>query len=185
MTSVLRLLAGSAGALALLGAAGGANASVVFNDIDSALLALAGSDFFGADLEDEPGAFEHEFSFSILDDSEANSSVTTIRLGSTDIDFTSIFLDGFAFTQTGFDPNAENWELATVALLAGGHTITLTGSVVGASGDGAYSGVLNVASDGGGGGNEVPEPSTWAMMILGFGGTGAVLRRRRNSLARA
>jgi len=25
----------------------------------------------------------------------------------------------------------------------------------------------------------VPEPATWAMMILGFGGTGAILRRRR------
>jgi hypothetical protein len=25
----------------------------------------------------------------------------------------------------------------------------------------------------------VPEPATWAMMILGFGGVGAVMRRRR------
>ena len=25
----------------------------------------------------------------------------------------------------------------------------------------------------------IPEPSTWAMTILGFGGIGAVLRRRR------
>jgi len=183
MTSVMRLLAGSAGALALLGA-GGASASVVFDDIDSVLLALAGSDFFGADLEDEPGDFTHEFEFSILDDSEANSSVTTILLGSTDIDFSSIFLDGFAFTQTGFDPAAENWELATVGLLAGDHSIVLKGSVVGTSGDGAYSGVLNVAADGGGGGNEIPEPSTWAMMILGFGGTGAMLRRRRHAMAR-
>lgn len=29
------------------------------------------------------------------------------------------------------------------------------------------------------GGGAVPEPSTWAMMILGFGAIGAVLRRRR------
>lgn len=29
----------------------------------------------------------------------------------------------------------------------------------------------------------VPEPSTWAMMILGFGAAGAVLRRRRLQLA--
>jgi hypothetical protein len=32
---------------------------------------------------------------------------------------------------------------------------------------------------GGGGGNEVPEPATWAMMIMGFGGVGAMMRRRR------
>lgn len=30
-----------------------------------------------------------------------------------------------------------------------------------------------------------PEPATWAMMILGFGGTGAVLRRRRREMALA
>jgi hypothetical protein len=29
------------------------------------------------------------------------------------------------------------------------------------------------------GGGTVPEPATWAMMIMGFGGIGAVLRRRR------
>lgn len=39
------------------------------------------------------------------------------------------------------------------------------------------------ASDGGGGGNEVPEPATWLMMIMGFGGVGAVMRRRRQALA--
>jgi hypothetical protein len=30
-----------------------------------------------------------------------------------------------------------------------------------------------------GGGGFVPEPATWAMMIMGFGGVGAMLRRRR------
>lgn len=29
----------------------------------------------------------------------------------------------------------------------------------------------------------VPEPATWAMMIMGFGGIGATLRRRRTALA--
>jgi hypothetical protein len=36
----------------------------------------------------------------------------------------------------------------------------------------------------GGGGNEVPEPSTWALMILGFGSAGAMLRSQRRRLAR-
>jgi len=34
-------------------------------------------------------------------------------------------------------------------------------------------------------GAAVPEPATWAMMLLGFGGIGVVRRRRRQSLARA
>jgi len=37
---------------------------------------------------------------------------------------------------------------------------------------------------GGGGGNVIPEPSTWALMILGFGGAGAMLRRNRRSMAK-
>jgi hypothetical protein len=38
---------------------------------------------------------------------------------------------------------------------------------------------------GGGGGNEIPEPATWAMMILGFGGVGVMMRRRRTATSPA
>jgi len=34
-------------------------------------------------------------------------------------------------------------------------------------------------------GGAVPEPATWAMLIFGFGGVGATLRRRRSQLAYA
>jgi hypothetical protein len=36
------------------------------------------------------------------------------------------------------------------------------------------------ASDSANGGNGVPEPATWTMMIIGFGGVGALIRRRRS-----
>ncbi|MBS0360721.1 MAG: PEPxxWA-CTERM sorting domain-containing protein [Proteobacteria bacterium] len=38
---------------------------------------------------------------------------------------------------------------------------------------------------GGGGGPTVPEPATWALMLLGFGAMGATLRRRRAAMAAA
>jgi PEP-CTERM motif len=31
--------------------------------------------------------------------------------------------------------------------------------------------------------NDVPEPSSWALMLIGFGGMGAMMRRRRTSVA--
>jgi hypothetical protein len=31
----------------------------------------------------------------------------------------------------------------------------------------------------------VPEPATWAMMLVGFGGIGAMIRRRRQTLVAA
>jgi len=40
---------------------------------------------------------------------------------------------------------------------------------------------LSLTGDVGG----VPEPATWAMMLMGFGGLGAILRRRRTALATA
>jgi hypothetical protein len=51
--------------------------------------------------------------------------------------------------------------------------------------DGAFQAsplVITVTDDRGGGG--VPEPATWAMMLIGFGGLGAMLRARRASVPR-
>ena len=49
----------------------------------------------------------------------------------------------------------------------------------------SYEQVYRLGVEGGaiGGGPGVPEPSTWAMMLLGFGGLGSVIRRRRARLA--
>lgn len=162
--------AATAAAMCLMLSAAPAHAAEFFDPIDQNLLDLAGSDFFGATIVDQPGAFSHQFTFTVGSQSSANSSFTTILLGASDIDFTSIFLDGFAFTQTGFDPFAEEWQLAAVSLASGSHTIFVNGSVVGASNNGAYSGGLNVAA--------VPEPATWAMLLFGFGAIGFGMRRR-------
>ena len=40
-----------------------------------------------------------------------------------------------------------------------------------------------VGGGGGGGEGGVPEPESWALMVLGFAGFGSVLRRRRRTLA--
>ena len=66
--------------------------------------------------------------------------------------FTFAFLSGL-----GFDPNVNN--TYSVNLSAGGHSLTTYAQV----GSGA-----------------VPEPATWAMMLIGFGAIGLQMRRRKS-----
>ncbi len=62
----------------------------------------------------------------------------------------------------GFDPNTNN--TYQVDLAAGGHSLTAFAQL--GTGVGA-----------------VPEPATWAMMLIGFGGIGFSMRRRRRTTA--
>lgn len=52
-------------------------------------------------------------------------------------------------------------------------------------GYGGFSSLLSNGNTITGGGNDVPEPATWALMLVGFGATGAMLRSSRRRLARA
>jgi hypothetical protein len=61
-------------------------------------------------------------------------------------------------------------------------SFTLTGSGV-RTGSFALPGIDNLAFGNGNGVSAVPEPSTWAMMILGFAGVGFMAYRRRNQAA--
>jgi len=178
------LLGAAALAVTLMAGATAANAATTFNLIDSAALNLNGTEGFSATITDDLGAFEHAFTFTLDLPNEANSTIGTIKLGAKDIDFSSIDLDGTAFTQVGFDPSGENWQLLATALASGSHTLTVKGSVVGfgLTPGATYTGSLNLDLDGGGG-NVIPEPATWVMMIMGFGGVGALMRRRRHGLA--
>jgi hypothetical protein len=99
--------------------------------------------------------------------------------------FTVVVNGGLAtFTETGL-ANGQNK-----------YTITATGTDFIHSLDFTFTGALvndirqirvgdlvtpNGGGGGGGGGNGggVPEPATWAMMLVGFGGVGAMMRRRK------
>jgi hypothetical protein len=63
---------------------------------------------------------------------------------------------------------------------AGDFSIGLTGITPGFSASAwTADSVGSFASDSANVGNGVPEPATWAMMIVGFGGVGVLMRRRR------
>jgi hypothetical protein len=133
------------------------------------------SALFGANVTGTAGmdtAIDDSFTFNLVNGPAlTDSQVSTIMLGANDIDFSSITLDSiYAFTQTSFDPGTETWALMPgVVLNDGEHTVHVVGTLHGVTG--SYAGTLNVAA--------VPEPATWAMMLLGFGAIGVVFRRRR------
>ena len=118
-------------------------------------------------------AFTNMFTFATPDASNlVNATISTSALGGNDIDFTSVFLNGIAFTlsPTG---TFEFGSLENTSLMAGAlNTLTVNGQN---NGNSAFSGTLafsNVPA--------VPEPATWAMMLLGFGLMGGMLRSAKS-----
>jgi len=80
------------------------------------------------------------------------------------------------FTVTGSDSRANmGWQPYQYRFTANGASTTLTFA---SATDTAYGPALDNVSVAG-----VPEPAQWALMLVGFGGLGAAMRRRRAALA--
>ena len=87
----------------------------------------------------------------------------------TNIDFTSVTLNGVQFT-TLASGLVEFRSLLSQTIVAGAtNTLVISGTT---GGNGAYGGSLTFSTA------AVPEPAAWALMILGFGVVGYALRRR-------
>ena len=124
-----------------------------------------------------PGSFTDVFNFMTPEGYNlASATISSVMTGNdpaTNIDFSSVTLNGTSFNiiQTG---TVEFRDLLNKALTPGGNNVL---SVAGTAGSSAsYSGTLSFSSMA-----AVPEPATWAMMLLGFGAVGFSMRRRRPS----
>ena len=122
------------------------------------------------------GAFSTDYTFSLADVSSGIFSLNQLPLtngGVNVFDFSSLSFDLYSV--------ADGWQQGAVAgseftfanLAAGDYYITVAGTASGAVG-GIYAGAITVAA--------VPEPSSVAMLMIGFAALGAVARRRRNKL---
>ncbi len=85
-----------------------------------------------------------------------------------DIDFTSVMLNGVNFSVGTTGQN--EFRFINNVVSSGTNLFTILGT---SGANSSYAGTINVATVA-----EVPEPSTWAMMLIGFFAIGAALRRR-------
>jgi hypothetical protein len=124
-----------------------------------------------------PGMFTDVFNFNLTGASLANGSLVSISLnGGNNIDFTcatcTVRLDSTAFTlmsSGAFDV----FTLNPTNLALGPHAFTITGNITSGP-SAAYTGTFNLNLP-------VPEASTWAMMLVGFGAIGFAMRGRRRT----
>ncbi|MEO7411612.1 MAG: FxDxF family PEP-CTERM protein [Sphingomicrobium sp.] len=139
------------------------------------------------------GTFTSGFSESVLTNpftetlnfTTTTSGLLSIFVGSTattaenDTDFTSVFLSGTGLVgnilipQVLGDPT-EIRSLAGLGIGAGNFTLTVQGTP--GTQNGSFGGSVAFVAQ-----SAVPEPATWAMMLMGFGGIGVAMRRRRRT----
>lgn len=135
------------------------------------------------------GGFACSFSNSLTFATPAGFTLASATLSSNytdsqlaeNIDFTTATLNGTAFT---FNPSGqfEFGSVGNVPLVTSGlNTLTVNGNAGTAAlgANASFSGVLSFAP-----GSAVPEPATWAMMLVGFGAVGVGMRRRRTTAPR-
>lgn len=117
------------------------------------------------------GAFTDTFNFVLPAASIGGAAVTTLAAsfhGATDLDFTSVLVNGVAasiakigqgMVEVAFAPN--------VSFAAGPNSIVVNGL---SRGNGSYGGSVAIIT-------AVPELATWGMMIIGFFAVGGSVRR--------
>ena len=132
---------------------------------------------YGNDGVSPTGPFTNTFTFVLDVARSASSFISSSQTRTSNIDFTSVVLTGNNGYSASYDVQSTGpFEFRTFGetiLQAGTYTLTVTGT---ASGVASYAGDFTVAS--------VPEPATWALMILGFGAVGGALRRRAKATVR-
>jgi hypothetical protein len=142
---------------------------------------------FGNAFTAATASFSNIFGFTLLEAATltlGGVSTSQVRMGNTvlaDLDLATASVGAFAFSGPNGGDNNENFTLSSQltnrVFAPGSYTITVTGDVDTASlaNPARFSGFLTFNNA-----SAVPEPTTWAMMLVGFGAVGYSMRNRPN-----
>ena len=181
-----KLAAAVTAAAACLFASSGASAATFFFDASDMDLAFGDDGSISANFgrsgigsgdpaENTPSDFTDIYTFTIPSGGIASGSITTNTSfvgDATDLDLVSIFFNGIQLTGTGVGQK-EAYFATNVPIFGGQlNTITINGFSRGNGSYGARGSFVPSAT------GVIPEPGTWAMLILGFGVVGLSMRRR-------
>jgi hypothetical protein len=163
-------------AMALVAAAPLANAATVltftFSPDGNSAVASFNSSGVGT-------TFSDTYTF-VLPAGFASTALTSAAVnGMTDTAFTSVVLNGNTLT-TNSTGAIDEMSLLNVAVNPGANNLVVNGTSGGLFSYGGNVSFAKLVINPTGG---IPEPAGWALMILGFGSAGAMLRRRRAAQA--
>ena len=178
MTCVKKYLVAAAAAATMMGLASVANADTYSFTITASPSGVQTGGFNHTIIGGAgPTNFNDQAQFTLTLPGNLDGQVSTILLGGVaNVNFTSVYLDvvdlAHQFTIKVNPDGTDQAVLSSPILVGSGpHTLLINGQLIGDIG--SYSGTVNVAP--------VPEPATWAMMILGMGMVGLGLRMRRRT----
>lgn len=165
------VLAAAFAATMLAGSVASAAPMITFTapEVDGSFTGMFGNSGIEGDAM---GAFSDTYTFNLPTGLASWTITSTFNnvAPTNNIDFTSVQFNGVNFNIGATGDN--EYRFLNNQLTAGGsQTLTVNGV---SGGNGTYSGALAFSLIPGGGG--VPEPASWALMLVGFGGVGALLR---------
>ena len=181
MKKLLLTLAGSAAALALAPAAQAqsvnpAPATTVMTNVDVGANGTFTIGFSDANLTNP---FTETLSFNTTAAGLLSIIASTVATSAeNDTDFTRVFLTGTGITgaieipaTAGSSDQLESRGLAGINVGVGTFTLTLTGTP--GTQNGSFGGTVSFVPT-----SAIPEPATWAFMLIGFGAVGYSMRKR-------
>lgn len=121
-------------------------------------------------LVTKTGGFTDDYEFTVPSIGSVGASVITLTLDGS-LTLSSVFLNGIKLTVQKLSTGqyAASTNIGGVSSIPNPQKLSISGSST--TGTGSYTGSVQFKS-------AVPEPATWALMILGFGVVGYAMRRR-------